>query len=1665
MPENNSYTVEYSVSLIGSLKSHLKGLLGYDTMIMELMQNADDAQAEEMVFDIRDECLQVTNNAEFKYCGNLQGKCSIESKCDFHRIFEFASGLKEKNSENIGRFGIGFASVYQITDRPKIISHGISAEFHPETGLIDIEELLTDSTVFNLPWAKNPDSNVRLELGLGSIDDNIIDKIYNDSKSVFNESLLFLRHLRRVELKRNGKSSLIVTLNRKLNESNHELSISFIPHENPQEQWIIFENKCSNESVSRLKQEFPLLAIDNRKSSIQIAIKTDSIPIKKGLIYAYLPTKQASLLPLHINADFYPDPSRKSINLTGGQHQQKWNELLIDEAAQIIVNKLEIMTKHISHTELYKLLLDSWLARNEDYPFASYWDWIRDSIKDGAKVFYSSQDEYEKSDNMAFDKLLGKRKETELSMFYRSGGKLLHNDFNNPQYVHQSIGFLEAIGIFRLSVEKFGKVINKSELLKQYKNEGSIPTEKEIDEIFVPLWSYADVLIDRENADESIVGPIEFALTSAGNMTSIDSLRSAPKDIKNSELATILKLESFSIDSGMKKLAHDKIGQFKSLYKRIQSFNLYSLVDYLETLVEADKSFAQILIISNEDAKIFYELIVTLDSLYVSENNEHDSLLNDLKNLPIWKTHNSFSNLQNTLLPGNFDDPIGDSQMLDSSFLSPMVEKFIEKKLEVKRQTIKAYIETMLPTLLIDGEWTKDNKTLSALILTFAKHENLLEDEETLTLLKETPLIPNKDGAWEVPSDSIYFYQKKLAELIGNDKDHWIDEKEFSEDKSIKKFFKGLGISTKPSSFILLRRMIKLSREHSPTPEVVQKSANAFYALCELYISSSDKDEFLNLLKDYKDNLELDEYCDCFPILNDSKNWHSSSEDIYEPYDYKSFESSNVNILAFTTLEKIVGCEELMQFFTFKKVEIDPVIEHLQNQIENNKPSDLKIYKVLSDLEASSADMHPNINWIYHSDEKKYIRPNQTFFKLAPIKKYTYTLPSEYLDMDIQLFEDIGVKNEPNIEDYINIILEDLVNHYGYSSAKENLLEQSSVSKNDMLTYIECVNFISENFNNSELQNNQIQSLFNSPSVLNHHGDFKQCNDILIDDSKWYRDFFESENIKINWLTDLTDINWHAFEEIGLKKLSKCVKLELVRTDGESKAENELIKLIRDRESLFLRAIPDQPIKIKRKLVSVINKIKISSFEKLIVRAHVNNNTNVQFSSDSRADKAFFNEIENELLVARSIGKNNFVALFKPILNNLLEEKDVKPTLAVFDAICSKPLDDGSAYLNELEYKNNDKLTFVEEEYQDDIDTNDLNEVIDVKTRVEENQDDIDTNELNEVIDVKTRVEENQDDIDTNDLDEVIDIDTEMGENQDNMDTNGLDEVIDIDTEEKELIEVSDALKNYPKNPQSDNVLPEFDLENKTIDINVKNDHIEKLENRKNPRDRINNNDYSGNPGKKTDGKSTESAQQKLTSYTYAENKPNHNNNGNNEINLEIEVKSRAIVVEHEKKRGRAVEEMSQDNPGFDLISTDKETGEVLRYIEVKGTIKKWGERGVSVSYTQFSHAQDKGDKAWLYVVDDIDGDSPTLYRIQDFAIKTKSIMYDSGWINTLEEEDDFLNYGPGVFIEHEGLGKGEILSIDQSSPIFKLKIKYKNGITSTKPLNKAKMKIIKGDS
>jgi len=70
-----------------------------------------------------------------------------------------------------------------------------------------------------------------------------------------------------------------------------------------------------------------------------------------------------------------------------------------------------------------------------------------------------------------------------------------------------------------------------------------------------------------------------------------------------------------------------------------------------------------------------------------------------------------------------------------------------------------------------------------------------------------------------------------------------------------------------------------------------------------------------------------------------------------------------------------------------------------------------------------------------------------------------------------------------------------------------------------------------------------------------------------------------------------------------------------------------------------------------------------------------------------------------------------------------------------------------------------------------------------------------------------------------------------------------------------------------------------------------------------------------------------------------------------------------ALVKTYEQKEGRVVEELPHNHPGYDLISKD-ESGDVLRYIEVKSTGVDWN--GIMLSPIQFQEAQRLGELYWL---------------------------------------------------------------------------------------------------
>ena len=129
-----------SESLVDRISSLLKEYRDGLAILKELMQNADDAEATEVKFiyderqnsdhrvtlfddtmkDLQGPALWAYNDANF-------------TEDDFHNIIKLGGKTKETATNKIGKFGLGFNAVYNLTDVPCFVSGNYMVYFDPHT--------------------------------------------------------------------------------------------------------------------------------------------------------------------------------------------------------------------------------------------------------------------------------------------------------------------------------------------------------------------------------------------------------------------------------------------------------------------------------------------------------------------------------------------------------------------------------------------------------------------------------------------------------------------------------------------------------------------------------------------------------------------------------------------------------------------------------------------------------------------------------------------------------------------------------------------------------------------------------------------------------------------------------------------------------------------------------------------------------------------------------------------------------------------------------------------------------------------------------------------------------------------------------------------------------------------------------------------------------------------------------------------------------------------------------------------------------------------------------------------------------------------------------------------------------------------------------------------
>jgi len=111
-------------------------------------------------------------------------------------------------------------------------------------------------------------------------------------------------------------------------------------------------------------------------------------------------------------------------------------------------------------------------------------------------------------------------------------------------------------------------------------------------------------------------------------------------------------------------------------------------------------------------------------------------------------------------------------------------------------------------------------------------------------------------------------------------------------------------------------------------------------------------------------------------------------------------------------------------------------------------------------------------------------------------------------------------------------------------------------------------------------------------------------------------------------------------------------------------------------------------------------------------------------------------------------------------------------------------------------------------------------------------------------------------------------------------------------------------------------------------------------------------------------------------------------------------------VMDYESHAGRHPTELAHSNPGYDIESRD-DSGNSVRYIEVKSFSGRWRNTFAQLSRMQFDTANELGDRFWLYVVESADTDACRVLPIRNPAQRANHFMFDDGWVALAEPTSD----------------------------------------------------------
>ena len=335
----------YALILAKNYGDHLRDLYSDRShFVLELLQNAEDALRDmdgprRVRFDLYPGMVRFSHFGRSFTIEDIRGVCG------------FREGTKQEDLTSIGRFGIGFKSVYRITDRPAIHSGEEHFEIDQYVLPFEIEplDMSAGETVIELPFRDKRDRQ----------------DVETSFQRVDARTLLFLREIDEIEWSIDGKTAWSCTRTT-TEEQGIVRRVTLFEEvtgvESMEQTWLVFSRIVRNNGRPAGHVEIAFKIVAEDQETIQV--------IDNSRFVVFFPTETPTDLGMLIQGPYRTTPSRENIPV---DDDDGWNRHLVGETADLLVEALRYLRDHgLLGVHVYEALPLERPQSDADSRFAPY---------------------------------------------------------------------------------------------------------------------------------------------------------------------------------------------------------------------------------------------------------------------------------------------------------------------------------------------------------------------------------------------------------------------------------------------------------------------------------------------------------------------------------------------------------------------------------------------------------------------------------------------------------------------------------------------------------------------------------------------------------------------------------------------------------------------------------------------------------------------------------------------------------------------------------------------------------------------------------------------------------------------------------------------------------------------------------------------------------------------------------------------------------------------------------------------------------------------------------------------------------------------------------------------------------------------------------------------